>query len=91
MQMAETAEDTGVRATALWGLTQLPPSVKVLPFLRQVATSQSPVAYRAVTLLASETGPDGRAIARELYRENAVTERIAKEMLSRAASAYGWR
>lgn len=91
MQMAESAEDVGIRAAALWGLTQLPNPGESLPFLRRIAISQSPVAYRAVTLLARETGPEGQAIARELYRASTVTEPAAKEILDRVATGYQWR
>jgi hypothetical protein len=91
MQMVETAEDVGIRVAALEGLTRLPNKTKVLPFLRSVATSQNRMAYRAVTLLTEETGPEGQAIARELYRQGQVTQRTAKEMIDRAAGSYGWR
>ncbi|MDP1860704.1 MAG: hypothetical protein Q8K82_18655 [Gemmatimonadaceae bacterium] len=91
MRIAETAEDVGMRGGALSGLTQLPNKTRLLPFLRHVAMSQNVVAWKAVTLLTEETGPEGRAIARELYREGRVTQPTAREMLVRAAGAYRWR
>lgn len=91
MQMAETAEDVGIRGTALWALTRLPNKAKLLPYLHQFATSRNRVAYRAVTLLARETGPEGLAMARELYRGGRVTERTAKETLDRIALANRWQ
>jgi hypothetical protein len=60
IRIAETAQDVGIRGAALWALTQLPNNAGLLPFLRQVATSQNPAAFRAVDLLADETGPAGR-------------------------------
>jgi len=90
-RISEAAEDVGIRATALLDLTKLPDRANLLPFLRQVATSQRPVADRAVTLLAEETGPDGQSIARNLYRNGGVTQKTAKEMLDRAAFAHGWQ
>lgn len=91
MRIAEDGGDVGVRAAALWSLTQLPNRSKLLPFLRQMAESQNSAAIEAFTLLARETGPDGRAIARDSYRAGRITEPGAKEAAGRFAHAYGWR
>lgn len=89
-RISETAEDTGIRAGALFALTKLPDKAKLLSFLRRVAMSQNPVAHEAVTLLAEETGPDGQSVARQLYLNGAVAQPLAKTMLARAAFAHGW-
>jgi hypothetical protein len=91
MIIAETSNDVGIRSGALRGLTLLPNKTGLFPFLRQVATSQNRAAWVAVSLLTKETGPEGRAIARELYREGRVTQPMAREMLGRAAYAFAWR
>jgi len=91
MRMAETAEDVGISGTALWALTRLPNNAELLPYLQEFATSQNRVAYKAVDLLARQTGPEGQAIARELYRRGRVTEPTAKDLLDRIASEYRWQ
>jgi hypothetical protein len=91
MLMAGTAQDVGIRGAALQSLTELPDKTRLLPFLRQVATSQNRVAWVAVSLLTDETGPEGHAIARELFLKRLVTQPTALEMLARAAGGYGWR
>ena len=91
MRIAETAHHLAVRATALSLLVRLPHRTRLLPFLRQLATSQNPVAEQAVILLGNETGREGQEIGRELYRQAAVTEPSARVMLAQLAQAYRWR
>jgi hypothetical protein len=90
-RIAATANDVGIRGGALRGLTKLPDKTRLLPFLRDVATSQNIAAWVAVDILTSDTGPEGKAIARELHRKRLVTQEIAWELLDRLAFAYGWR
>lgn len=91
MRLVETAQDVGIRGASLFALTQLPAERQLLPFLRKVATSQNPVAYRALTILTEETGTEGRAIARELYLSGGIVQPIAREMLEHFAAMYKWR
>jgi hypothetical protein len=91
MRIAEDGGDVGLRAAALWSLTKLPNKSKLLPFLRQVAESQNSAAFSAVTLLAQETGPEGRSMARELYLNGQITEPVAKHVAASFAGAYQWR
>lgn len=91
MRIAETAQDVGISGGALRALTELPDKTRLLPFLRKVAISQNAAALVAVTILISDTGPEGQLIARELHRRRLVTERNAWEILDRLAGAYGWR
>jgi hypothetical protein len=91
MQIAEMAKDVGIRAAALDGLVGFANKAKYLPFLQQIATSRGSAALKAVTLLTMETGPEGQAVARALYRDGKVTEARAKEMLEGAAETYGWK
>lgn len=91
MLLAETAQDVGIRGGALSGLLALPSRSANLPFLRQVATSQNRVAWFAVYLLGNDTGPEGRAIARELYRQGRVAEPTARKTLNGVAKGFGWR
>ena len=91
MRLAETAQDVGIRAAAVLGLVQLPDSVRYFPFLRKVAASQDRVAKVAVTLLVFDTGPAGRAIARELYLAGSASDSIARTALAGAAREFAWR
>jgi hypothetical protein len=91
MRIAEDGGDVGIRAAALGSLTRLTHKPKLLPFLRQVAASQNPAAFSAVSLLAQETGPEGRSIARELYLSGQITEPVAKHVAASFAGAYRWR
>lgn len=91
MRIAETAQDVGISGGALRALTELPDKTRLLPFLRKVATSQNVAAWVAVTILVRDTGPEGQAIARELYGQRLVTERSAREVLDRLAAAYELR
>jgi hypothetical protein len=92
MRLAQTAQSGGIRAAALSGLVQLPDSVQYLPFLGKVAvTAQGEDAQAATGLLVHDTGPAGRAIARELYLAGTVTQWSAKRTLDGAAQRFGWR
>ena len=91
MRLAESAQNSGIRAAALTGLVQLPDSVRYFPFLRKVAASQDRVAKVAVTLLVFDTGPAGRAIARELYLAGSASDSIARTALAGAAREFAWR
>ena len=92
-RLAESAQDVGIRAAALLGLVQLPDSVAYFPFLAKVAASrtQGEEAQAAATLLVHDTGPAGRAIARELYLAGRVTQSSARSTLDGAARKFGWR
>lgn len=91
MRIAETSNDVGIRGTALWALTQVPDRTRLVPYLRNIATSQNPAAHRAIDLLNEEVGPPGRSLLLELYRGGLVTQPSAQEKLDRLAGAYGWR
>ena len=90
MRIAEAGQSVGTRAAALWGLTQVPTSGRVLPFLRKMATSEDRIAYRAIILLAESSGSEGLALARSLYASNTVTEPTAVETLNHYAKANQW-
>jgi hypothetical protein len=91
IRIAETAQDVGISGQALDALTKLPDKSRLLPFLRQIATSQNAAAWVAVGILIRETGPEGQTIARELCRGGLVKERNAWEDLDRLAAVYGLR
>lgn len=92
MRLAETAQSGGIRAAALTALVQLPDSVAHFPFLAKVAVAaQGEEAQAATTLLVNDTGPAGRAIARELYLAGRVKQWSARRTLEGAAQAFGWR
>ena len=91
MQIASTSVDVGIRGASLRALKELPDKTGVIPFLSDFAASQNRVAYVALTLLANETGVEGRRIARTLYLAGRITEPTAKEIAAGLAQAYGWR
>jgi hypothetical protein len=91
MRIAESAQDVGIRGGALWALVQLQNGDRVIPYLRRIASSENPAATDAVELLATETGPTGRAAAKALFQEGAVKQATAREALSRFAMINGWR
>jgi hypothetical protein len=90
MRIVEESQDIGVRASALFGLMELPNRLSRLPLLKKVATSRNPIAYRAVIML-TEIDPEGRAIARELYQSGGVVDSTANETLHDMAGVYKWR
>jgi len=90
MRIVEESQDIGVRASALFGLMELPDRLSRLPLLRKVATSRNPIAYRAVIML-TEIDPEGRAIARALYQSGGVVDSTAIETLHDMAGVYHWR
>jgi hypothetical protein len=87
LQIAERSNSGG----ALWGLTQLPNKTESLGYLRKVATSDSKIAYAAVGHLARDTGPEGLAILRDLYRRGLITEPRARDEAATAAHVHGWK
>lgn len=90
MRIAQTAE-IGTRAVALQSLAKLPATAQTIAFFRKVASSQDPVAGRAVMLLCNDMGPEGQDVARELYVSGKVTEPGAKDAIDRFAAAHGWQ
>jgi len=60
------------------------------PLQAQARDSQAE-AEEAVATLANDRGAEGRALARQLYRDGLVSEPRAKAILHQLASAYGWR
>lgn len=91
MRIAETAQDVGISGGALHALTKLPDKSRLLPFVRQIATSQHAAAWVAIGILVRETGPAGQTIARELCRNGLVKERNAWETLESLAASHGLR
>lgn len=81
MRLVETAEDIGIRGVALRALVGLPNGKDHLPFLREVVLPQNPAALCAAVLLVRDTGPEGLAIARELWAGGRVTQPQAREYL----------
>lgn len=75
---------------ALSALTRLRDRAQSRALLRSVAVSQHKLAFAAVDYVARRTGPEGLAVARELYREKLVTEQYAREVLARVASYHQW-
>jgi hypothetical protein len=90
VRIAETAQEGGIRAAALAGLRFLPNRAGCLAFLELFAKSQNEVAWVAVHELGNETGVEGLAIARQLFREGSVSEPRAKLALSGIAKHNGW-
>lgn len=81
MRIAQTAQDAGIQASALRGLTQLQETRPLLSFLERVAQSDNVVAWVAVTMLTEETGAAGKAVARALYRDGASRKGLREKCL----------
>jgi hypothetical protein len=89
-RVSESSHDIGVRGTALQSLSDLNQTSQFLPYLRQVAVSNSRIAYIAVKILVKSRGPAGRDIAQDLYKSGVVKEERALFVLQGAAATYGW-
>lgn len=89
-RIADSSAYVAARAGALKRLSNVDRSPALLGYLRQQAQATSIIAATAVEILADDRGPEGRAIARELYRTNAVKNDFAMRILSTRARANGW-
>lgn len=90
VRIAQSAQDVGIRAAALRGLLYLPDRHTSLQLIRSFALSQYSLAEIAVFILGNDAGPDGLAIARELYRSRSVTQQYARTALDGIARYHRW-
>ena len=90
MRIVDSAQTTGTRAAALYALTKVPTSGRLIPFLRKLSTSNDPLAYGGITHLAESTGPEGLAVLRAIYESGKVSEPSAVQSLRYYAKANRW-
>ena len=82
--------ESQLRAGAVFALTQIANQGLALQSLRQVAVSRAGAAYVAIGHLARDMGPQGLAIARQIYLQDSVREPRARQDLEGLARYYGW-
>lgn len=90
MRIVTDAQDPGLRGGTLHSLPEVLDTEQLLPFLRQVATSQNSAAFEAIVLLNELTGPEGVAMLRELHQKGLITEPNVQHLLRRIRWARGW-
>lgn len=75
---------------ALFALTVVSNQAQARQFMRQVAISDSKLAYAAVGHLARSMGPEGLALLRGLYQQGLIREPLARQHLGAIAKHHGW-
>ena len=90
VRIVESADDSGLRASALFHIAHQPDTAQALRMLRGVAVSNNEVAMVAVRDLAGYLGDRGLAVLRELYRSGEVKDLWAQRELAHNARKYGW-
>lgn len=91
VQIHQEAE-VGFASGALRGIAYLADeTVRARAYLREVAVSDSPLAWRAIQLLAEEMGPEGLAIVQALHTSGEVQHGLARSQVALVARRHGWR
>lgn len=91
VQIHQEAE-VGFASGALRGIAYLAEErARARAYLREVAVSDSPLAWRAIQLLAEEMGPEGLAIVQALHSTGEVQLELARSQVAHAARRHGWR
>jgi plasmid stability protein len=92
VEIHRNARDVGKRGGTLIVMKHLQERGRVLQYYREVAMlPDEPTAYQAMRLLTRETGPEGLAVARDLYIRDLVSQRGALIELAAAARTHGWQ
>lgn len=90
LDIYESAKEAGIKASALWLLTQLPNEQRALQFLEEVAVSPTTYASTAIRYLLFDMGEPGLSRLRKLYETDAVVDSAAREHLMGLAEHHGW-
>lgn len=89
-RIVETSHYLNARQLALKRLSEVNPTSEFSPYLRRLAIAPTGIAAAAVEILVDSRGEEGRTIARELYKANAIKNYEALWILQGKAAALGW-
>ncbi len=91
VRVYEGSKGTGSKGRVLKLMTRLPSAGRVVNFLAEAAVSPDPdPAYAAVQLLEGDLGPAGLGRLRQLFKDEAVVNPEAMELLTSFAETHGW-
>lgn len=91
VSLAMRADDYGMRLNGVSLISQMRDSVQGVKLLREIATSETDVAERAVGILGGQSGVMGVAALREIFQANSATNAQARGRINAYARYFKWQ